>query len=151
MNTNLYGEFFIAELIANQTDQKKAIVAQVGKKAIGLMSLTSDIDFNILAKNFELETFDNLFTYEFMDAIKFRRQELEIAESIKNEEAERIRLKKIKEETLRCHKVSLRMCLQQFCVENEEQIKNDIQEYLENEVLFLFNNLLANPTKTEQR
>jgi hypothetical protein len=85
LNTNYYGEFFIAELIANQTSQKKAIVAQVGKKAIGLMSLTSDIDYNILAKNFELETFDNLFTYEFMDAIKFRRQELEIEAQIKTE------------------------------------------------------------------
>ena len=112
------------------------------------MSLTSDIDFNILAKNFELETFDNLFTYEFMDAIKFRRQELEIAESIKKEEEDKARLKKIKEETLKCHKVSLRMCLQQFCVENEEQIKNDIQEYLDNEVLFLINNFIGYSTKT---
>ena len=27
------------------------------------------------------------------------------------------------------------MALQQFCINNEEQIKNDIQEYLDNEVI----------------
>ena len=110
----------------------------------------SDIDYNILAKNFELETFDNLFTYEFMDAIKFRRQELQIAEEIRQEEEAKARLKKIKEETLRCHKVSLRMCLQQFCLENEEQIKNDIQEYLDNEVIYFLNNSLGYSTEAKQ-
>ena len=52
LNTGIYGEFFIAEQIANQTDQKKAIVAQVGLKAIGLMSLTSDMEGFSFQNNF---------------------------------------------------------------------------------------------------
>ena len=133
LNTGVYGEFFIAELIANQTSQKKAIVAQVGKKAVGLMSQTTDIDYNIQAKNFELETFDNLFNSEFMDAIKHRRMELEIEDQMKKEEEAKALKKKVMEETLRCHTTALRMSLQQYCIDNDEKIKNEIQEYLDNE------------------
>lgn len=99
LNTKIYGEFFIAQLIANQNEQKKAIVAQVESKAIGLMSLTTEIDYSILAKNFELETFDNLFSSEYMDAIKHRRLELEIEEQIRVEKNEMDLKKQVQEET----------------------------------------------------
>ncbi len=37
------------------------------------MSLSIDIDYKLLAENFELEAYDNLFTYDFMKAIRSRR------------------------------------------------------------------------------
>ena len=43
--TEQFGEFFIAELIAAQNHEHKALVAQVEQEAIGLMSLSIDIDY----------------------------------------------------------------------------------------------------------
>jgi hypothetical protein len=40
------------------------------------MSLSSDIDFSILAKNYELDIFDNLLKKDVMQAIRDRQQEL---------------------------------------------------------------------------
>ena len=74
--TEQFGEFFIAELIAAQNEEHKALVAQVQEAAIGLMSLSIDIDYKLLAENFELEPYDNLFTYDFMRAIRSRRQQI---------------------------------------------------------------------------
>ena len=39
--TEAYGEYFIAELIASQNEDNKAIVAQIKDKAVGLMGLTN--------------------------------------------------------------------------------------------------------------
>lgn len=46
--TDIYGDYFLAELIAAQDDTNKALVAQVKDKAIGLMGLTSDLDVKLL-------------------------------------------------------------------------------------------------------
>ena len=46
--TEIYGDYFLAELIAAQDDTNKALVAQVKDKAIGLMGLTSDLDVKLL-------------------------------------------------------------------------------------------------------
>lgn len=74
--TETYGEYFLAELIASQNENNKALVAQVKDKAIGLMGLTSDIDSKLLHECFELEQFDNLLKPEFMNALNKRRQYL---------------------------------------------------------------------------
>jgi hypothetical protein len=52
------------------------LVAEVSQKAVGIMSLSSDIDFSILAKNYELDIFDNLLKKDVMQAIRHRQQEL---------------------------------------------------------------------------
>lgn len=46
--TEAYGEYFLAELIAAQSDTNKALVAQVKDKAVGLMGLTSEVDVKLL-------------------------------------------------------------------------------------------------------
>lgn len=56
--TSQFGEFFIADLIAMQNltrrmtkdsnSEGKAIVGQVGSKAIGLMSVSTEIDYKLL-------------------------------------------------------------------------------------------------------
>lgn len=72
--TEAYGEYFIAELIASQNDNNRAIVAQVKDKAVGLMGLTKDVDIKLLHKCFELDPFDNLLKSDYMDAIRNRRE-----------------------------------------------------------------------------
>jgi len=84
--TKQFGEFFIADLIATQNSTRnntknflnsgKALVAEVNGKAVGLMSLSSDIEYKVLAQNFELEIYDNLFKTELMQAISNRRQDI---------------------------------------------------------------------------
>lgn len=46
--TEAYGEYFLAELIAAQSETNKALVAQVKDKAVGLMGLTSEVDVKLL-------------------------------------------------------------------------------------------------------
>jgi hypothetical protein len=53
--TEAYGEYFLAELIAAQTGDNKALVAQVKDKAVGLMGLTNEVDISLLHQCFELD------------------------------------------------------------------------------------------------
>ena len=51
--TNQFEDFFIAKLIANQDEDNKVLVGQVNDKAIGMLSISTDINVNFLIKNFE--------------------------------------------------------------------------------------------------
>lgn len=100
MHTDVHGEFFIAEMIASQNDVKKALVAQVKEKAVGLMEITKDVDIHTLHKCFKLESYDNLLKPEFMDAVRKRRDVIR-QEKLKIEEEKRKEdLKRLKEETI---------------------------------------------------
>ncbi|KAF4675449.1 hypothetical protein FOL47_007757, partial [Perkinsus chesapeaki] len=72
--TDVYGQYFLAELIAAQDDTHKSLVAEPRNnacgngeagKAVGLMCLTSDVDVNILTKCFHLEDYDFLLKSKF--------------------------------------------------------------------------------------
>ena len=66
----------MAELIAAQNLENKALVAQVKDKAVGLMGLTNEVDTSLLHQCFELDQYDNLLKPDFMDAIRKRREHL---------------------------------------------------------------------------
>lgn len=131
--TEIYGDYFLAELIAAQDDTNKALVAQVKDKAIGLMGLTSDVDVKLLHECFELEPYDNLFKPEFMDAVNKRRER--IANKRKLEEARRREeeLKRLKEETIRCNIIAQRIAFQEYCITKDNEIKEKIENMLKNE------------------
>lgn len=101
--TEAYGEYFIAELIASQNEDNKAIVAQIKDKAVGLMGLTNKVDLKLLHKCFELDSFDNLLKPEFMEAIRARRALLVAKEKRKNENAAIGEKRKLRQETMRCN------------------------------------------------
>ena len=140
--TAQFGEFFIADLIANQNQTRrntaniksdgKALVAQVKKKAVGLMSLSTDIDYKLLGENFELEVYDNLLKSELMTAIRDRRMELNQEESWKNEVLRREKAKRLKDETMQCKWKGQRSCLQQFLYAKDAEIKFQIDNYINN-------------------
>ena len=144
--TQVYGDYFIAELIANQTDERKAIVAQVENKAKGLLSLASDIDYGFLAKNFELEVYDNLCSYEFMDAIRFKRREAEVEKEIEEEKKTRQFRRKMHDMKIFCSEVANRMMLQQFCIDRREVIITQMQESITSE-----QNRIENKRSMEER
>lgn len=68
--TEIYGEYFIAELIEAQNDENKALVAEVDGRAVGLMCLTSDVDTNVLSQCFQLDPYDNLLKPEYMKRVR---------------------------------------------------------------------------------
>ena len=115
--TEAYGEYFIAELIAAQNSNNKALVAQVKDKAVGLMGLTSEVDVKLLHQCFELDSFDNLLKPEFMNAIRKRRQAV-LEEKRKKAELERLEeLRRLKEETMKCNIIAQRIQLQEYLLQ----------------------------------
>jgi Cilia- and flagella-associated protein 61, N-terminal domain len=58
--TATYGEFFLSDLIEAQEPQRNvSVVAEVSSRAIGLMSLTTDVDLRVLRRCFDLELYDD--------------------------------------------------------------------------------------------
>ena len=129
--TNQFEDFFIAKLIANQDDDNKVLVGQVNDKAIGMLSISTDINVNFLIKNFELETYDNLLKPDFMEAVNYKRQL--IAQQKKEKmEMERKKLEQEYErEITRCEKISQRILLQKY-ISTMEQVINYIDEIEKN-------------------
>jgi hypothetical protein len=70
VTTDVYGEYFLAELIEAQNKENQAIVAEVDGRAVGLLCLTSDVDVNVLAQCFELGPYDQLLKPACMDKIR---------------------------------------------------------------------------------
>jgi hypothetical protein len=135
-------EYVIEEYLFDETDPNEVSLSKVSNTFSGFTDdlytpdttvwdiCTHNSDFNITnisgyeTKEKFLEKYKNTFppntgvlVYDFS---KMRDDINEIEINLK---------KKVKEETLRCHKTSLRMSLQQFCIDSEEQIKAEIQEH----------------------
>lgn len=141
MLTQQFGEYFIADLIATQNQTRintvgkgnrgKALVSEVGGKAVGLMSLSSEIDYKLLASNYELDLFDNLLKSEFMNELREHRQNVRDGQKWKELEIERERRERLYEDIMQCKLIGQRMCLQQFCVENEVEIRAQLEGFVQ--------------------
>jgi len=131
--TEAYGEYFLAELIAAQSESNKALVAQVKDKAVGLMGLTDEVDTKLLHQCFELDHHDNLLKPEFMDAIRKRREYLIWQEQVEAEEKRIAFLKQMKQETMRCNIIAQRITLQEHLMEQGDAILKEIEEWLAEE------------------
>ena len=53
--TDLYGEFFLAELIESQNSQNKTLVGELGGTAVGLLAATTDVQLDILQQVMRLK------------------------------------------------------------------------------------------------
>lgn len=61
----------------------RAIVGQVRDKAIGLMSISTEIDYKLLNEHFELKTFDHLIKSDILEAIEKRHEMVKFKEERK--------------------------------------------------------------------
>ena len=114
--TNQFEDFFIAKLIANQDEDNKVLVGQVNDKAIGMLSISTDINVNFLIKNFELETYDNLLKPDYMEAVNYKRQ-LIAEEKNRKIELDRKSLQyEYEQEITKCEKISQRILLQKYII-----------------------------------
>ena len=132
--TNQFEDFFIAKLIANQDEDNKVLVGQVNDKAIGMLSISTDINVNFLIKNFELETYDNLLKPDFMEAVNYKRQ-LITQEKKKKMEMERKKIEQeYEQEITKCEKISQRILLQKYIGKLEQVIEyiDDIEKNYQN-------------------
>ncbi|CAD8112864.1 unnamed protein product [Paramecium primaurelia] len=139
VHTEEFGEFFIADLIATQNQTRrqarnyrsdgKAIVGQVGDKAVGLMSISSDIDYRLLGQCFDLEVFDNLYKAEYMEAIRNRLDQLALEEQINKQIITYKKQIELTKEAMKCHIVGQRLYLQQYCFDRDQEIKQKIDDY----------------------
>jgi hypothetical protein len=131
--TSQFGEFFIADLIATQNltrrmtrgsvSEGKAIVGQVGEKAIGLMSISTEIDYRLLNQYFQLGTYDQLLKPELTAAISQRYERIRHDQALRDAERAGELRRLIEQERLKTLKVGQRIVLQQFCQEKESEIK----------------------------
>jgi hypothetical protein len=58
--TSIYGEFFLASIIESQDSNTQSLVAEVNNRAIGLMSITKQMDITLIRESFDLEVYDRL-------------------------------------------------------------------------------------------
>lgn len=131
--TEAYGEYFIAELIAAQSDKNKALVAQVKDKAVGLMGLTKEVDLKLLHKCFDLDAFDNLLKADYMDAVRARRDLIKAQQKrIKDNEQIQKEITR-RQETQKCHLIAQRMALQEHLSRSSEEIFKQIEDIVNNE------------------
>ena len=54
------GEYFLAELIESQDSSHQTIVAEVEGRAVGFMSISSEVDVEFLNECYQLEPFHGL-------------------------------------------------------------------------------------------
>lgn len=130
--TSTYGEFFIAELIAAQNEVSRALVAQVHDKAVGLLSVSSDIDTSVLWQCFELDPYDNLLEPNYMDVVREKREVIREKRRIQAEEQARLEAQRMKEETMVCNIIAQRMELQEYLKERKEAMLTQITSIMTN-------------------
>lgn len=111
--TETFGEYFLAELIAAQNDSNKALVAQVGDKAIGLLAVSSEVDVSILDDCFELDQYDKLLKADFIDLLYKRREEIKQERKENMDKERELHKRRCHEEYMKCHILTIKSELQQ--------------------------------------
>lgn len=131
--TTQYGEFYLAELIACQNENQKALVAQVEDKAVGLMSISKDIDYKLLFEGFELEQYDNLLKSDYMEALKDRKDEIALTQQYQDLDTKRAIAKELFEEKMRSSHWGQRITLQQYLKTREAQALQEMEVFISSE------------------
>ena len=126
--TSTHGEYFIAELIAAQNDSSRSLVAQVNDKAVGFVSITSEIDTQLLWQCFELDPYDNLLDPLYMDIVREKREQIVERRRIEAERRAREEAKRLREETMSCNIVAQRIALQEHILAKSVDIMARLDE-----------------------
>jgi hypothetical protein len=109
----------------------KALVAQVEDKAVGIMSVTSDIDTKLLWQCFELDPYDNLLDGVYMDVVREKREEIIERRKIEAERLAREEAQKLKEEKMICNRIAQRISLQEYLLNKREEIENEFKSIVD--------------------
>ena len=126
--TSTHGEYFIAELIAAQNNTSRSLVAQVNDKAVGLLSVTSEIDTKLLWQCFELDPYDNLLDPDYMDLVREKRKQIIEKRRIEAELKAKAEAKKLRQETMICNIIAQRVALQEHILAKSADIFTKLDE-----------------------
>jgi hypothetical protein len=85
-----YGEFFLAQMIQAQDSNNKALVAELNGRAVGLLSLTADVELSSLQDCFELEQYDFFVQGYAEEAIRVHESHVERVARLREEHAAKI-------------------------------------------------------------
>ena len=85
-----YGEFFLAQMIQAQDANNKALVAELNGRAVGLLSLTGDVELSTLQDSFELEPYDFFVQGFAEEAIRVHENHVQRVARLRAEHAEKI-------------------------------------------------------------
>lgn len=96
------------------------------------MSLSTDIDYKLLAENFELDLYDNLLKQDLITAIRERRTQISQENSWRAELTAREKAKRILDETMQCKWKGQRCCFQQFMSSKEAEVKFQMDNFINN-------------------
>eukprot|EP00742_Colponemidia_sp_Colp-10_P005991 GILJ01006412.1.p1 GENE.GILJ01006412.1~~GILJ01006412.1.p1 ORF type:complete len:1622 (+),score=306.28 GILJ01006412.1:470-4867(+) len=137
--TEIYGDYFVAELIEAQNETNKALVAEVDNRAVGLLALTSDVDVTVLHQCFDLEPYDNLLTPEYMHqyrVVQRRERERKRQQTAEEEAARALEMaKRSEKKTLKTvyHTPRTRVELQRFLSQRATDVRACLESLDENE------------------
>ena len=132
LKTHQHGNYFIAELIASQNEDKICLVAEnEDSQVVGMMLVSLRMDLSVLNSHFDLQPFDLFCKSDFSESV-FRFHEMGVEmQRVKNE----VQILKSKERlsTLRqlcSFPLNVRL-LQQFIVDNVQDHISDFEAYLQ--------------------
>lgn len=131
--TEVYGDYFIAELIAKQNETLKSLSAQVNDKAVGLLTIKSDIMINDLWPCFELDPYDNLLDPLYMDIVREKRAQIVEKRRIEAQERARQEAKRLREESMICNIIAQRISLQEYLISKKDHIFAELDNIMTNE------------------
>ena len=85
-----YGEFFLAQMIQAQDRNNKALVAELNGRAVGLLSLTADVELASLQECFELDQYDFFVQGYAEEAVRVHENHVERTARLREEHAAKI-------------------------------------------------------------
>ena len=133
-------EFFIAKMIANQNNEEKVLVGQVLDKAIGMLSISTDVDIKKITESFDLEAYDNLLKPDYMKAVKLKKKIMKENSDMKEKIERQEILRKFKEEVMSCERISQRVVLQEYLrMESKQEFYGFLEEIEKNVAKKLLN------------
>ena len=134
LRTEIFGEFFLAEMISSASQDKICLVAQNEReKVVGILVASDDVDYEVLTRNYRLGAFQCLtkgdFHGQYLDQLEARARvaRLRAAQEVEQRNEVRQIYRKLFSKTFLVQE------LQQHCVERREDIFKVFRAYLEDE------------------
>lgn len=126
-----YGSFFLAEIISSEDPKKVCVVAETeAKQAVGLAVVSSDLNFNILAENYDLREYNYFTKGDYFPAFQHRQAQIQAVAGAQEAALAKKRVEEREFLKLACSKTWLTLELQEFCATNKATFLNEFQGIL---------------------
>jgi hypothetical protein len=126
-----YGKFFLAEIISSEDTNKVCVVAETeNKRAVGLAVVSSDLNFNVLAENYDLREYNYFTKGDYFPAFQHRQSQIQAVAAAQEAALAQKRVQEREFLKMSCSKTWLILELQEFCSTNKSAFLNEFQVIL---------------------